>query len=700
MVSVGRMGLLALAGILILPGRPQAEGAMRTAKGNNTLRLYVATNGNDSWSGRRPAPNASRTDGPFATIARAQRAAREAGIPAVVAIRGGTYYLSEPLVFTPEDSDDTYTSYGRERPVISGGVRLTGWRRAADGRWEIEIPQVRSGEWSFVQLFVNGQRRYRPRLPKNGYYFIEDAVPPSPKAEGHGFDRFRFRAGNISANWHNLQDVEVLCFQVWTMARMRVASVDEAEHIVTFAGNTRGTASYSSLPKGNRYIVENVREALSAPGEWYLDQKSGVLTYIPMRGESPQRAVVVAPRLEHLVLIQGDVPGRRWVRNLTLRGLSFQHANWSTPPEGNAYPQAEVNLDGVVKAEGARGCVLQNCEVSHVGTYAIEWGAGCRENRVEGCTLTDLGAGGVKIGLTSIPSDEEAVASHNVVRNCTIAHCGRLHPAAVGVWIGHSPYNTVEHNEIADLYYTGVSVGWSWGYGPSLAHHNTIAYNHIHTIGQGVLSDMGGIYTLGLSPGTELHHNLIHDVNSFDYGGWGIYPDEGTTDMLIDNNVVYRAKSAGFHQHYGRNNTVHNNVFAFGQQAQIMRTRAEEHLSFTFDHNIVYFNEGVLLGSNWSGSNYQLDYNVYWDASGRPITFAGVTFEEWQKKGQDVHSLIADPLFVDPSHGDFRLKPGSPALGLGIKPIDVSTAGPILPPGKPRAVSTAPRAFPPPPPHA
>jgi hypothetical protein len=208
---------------------------------------------------------------------------------------------------------------------------------------------------------------------------------------------------------------------------------------------------------------------------------------------------------------------------------------------------------------------------------------------------------------------------------------------------------------------------------------------------------MGGIYTLGLAPGTVLHHNLIHDVDSFSYGGWGIYPDEGSTDLLIENNVAYRTKSAPFHQHYGRNNLVRNNIWAFGTEAQVMRTRAEEHLSFTFERNIVYWREGPLLGSNWSGNNYRLDNNLYWNAAGKPIGFAGMSLEEWQKKGQDQHSLIADPRFRDPDKGDFRLLPGSPADRIGFISPDLTGVGPRnkLPLGPGVAL---PRAYPPPPP--
>ncbi len=295
------------------------------------------------------------------------------------------------------------------------------------------------------------------------------------------------------------------------------------------------------------------------------------------------------------------------------------------------------------------------------------------------------------------------LADKTLVRNCLIAHFGRLHPAAVGVWIGHSPNNTIDHNTIIDGYYTGISPGWSWGYGKSGAYHNTLTNNHIAQIGQGVLSDMGGIYTLGVSPETVLRGNVIHDVNSFDYGGWGIYFDEGTTGVIAENNLVYRTKSAGFHQHYGRDNLVKNNIFIDGHEAQLMRSREEDHLSFKIQNNVIVFYDRPLLGSNWNGTrdNFQLDSNLYWNTGAEPLSFAGKTLAQWQESGQDKTSVVADPLFVDAAHDNFNLRPNSPALKIGFVPFNWSNAGAHDANGKLLTLNSVPqtaRAFPPPPP--
>ena len=672
-------------------------------------RYFVAANGSDSWTGKLPAPNKSKTDGPFASLERARdelrkaRAATQAS-GATVFVRGGLYSLKAPFTLTPEDSGTAaapvvYAAYPGEKPVISGGQRVVAWK-AVGNRWEATLPDVANGTWNFTQLFVNGERRNRPRVPETGYAFLAGEIAPAPDAKDKRHDRFRFRPGDIRAGWSNLADVELLVFHTWSMSRYNPASVNEKENTVVVKGYSPSADWWGTFKKGNRYIVENVREALDKPGEWYLDRKTGVLNYIPLPGENPNQAVVIAPRIERLVEIKGDVAKRAWVQHIVFRGLTFAHTNWTVPSGGHNFYQAEAIMRATIVAEDARHCAIENCAVTQAGEYAIEFGAGCKHNRVEDCELTDLAAGGVKIGEMKRSDDDEAVASHNVVRNCLIAHGGRMHPAAVGVWIGHSPYNKVLHNDIHDFYYTGISPGWSWGYGPSHSHHNEVAYNHIYQIGQGVLSDMGGIYTLGTGPNNHLHHNLIHDVDSFSYGGWGIYFDEGTTDVIAENNIVYRTKSAGFHQHYGKNNLVRNNIFAFGREAQLMRTRVEEHISFTAERNIVLYKDAPLLGSNWSGSNYKLDYNLYWRTDGQEVRFPeNKSLAEWQLKGQDVHSLVADPLFVNPEKDDYRLKPASPAFKLGFQPIDLTGVGRT---GKARArpARVMPRMFAPPPPPA
>ncbi len=653
---------------------------------SRALDIYVSERGSDTWTGMNVSRVGIGNNGPCASIDRALaevRAFRKVNPqyhhPVAIIVESGTYTLAHPIIITPDVCGNSSSpliikAEAGARPVLSGGVVVTRWRKRSNGWWCSKTP---TGS-TFQELWANGVRRQRPRLPEKGWFTVQRALSPTKANTKLGYDRFEYKVGQVPHSFANQQDVDVLCVHIWAMARNKIAHIDPSSHTITFTGPTCSLAQWADYNPGNRYLFSNVKEALHIPGQWYLDRPTNTLTYIPVHGEEPGNTQVVVPRLASLMKLIGNGEENSYVRNVALQGLTFSYTSYQTPLQGHDFPQADADLGAAIEMTAARHVVLQDCRVTHTGTWAIQMGEGCRHDTIQNCVAYDLGSGGVKVGET-VERVGKLNAGHDTIRNCIIAACGRIHPAATGVWIGRSSHNVVDHNTISDLYYTGISVGWTWGYAPTQANHNLISNNVIEQVGQGVLSDMGGIYLLGVAPGTVLKHNLLRNIWSATYGGWGIYFDEGTSNVLAKNNVVYNTKSGGLHQHYGADNLVINNIFAFAHTMQIRRTLAENHLSFKFEHNIVYFNQGVLLGGNWTGNDFKMDYNLYWNSSRMPITFSGLTLAQWQARGQDQHSLIAQPDFVNANAYDFRLRTGSPAVALGFKAIPISGWGSSLP---------------------
>lgn len=671
-------------------------------RGEAGLTVYVSTQGRDDWTGSLPSPAGDRTDGPVATIERARqilcdrRGSAHSSSPSAVIFRGGVYRLENTFCLTGRDSGSQqspviYRSYPGERATLSGGRRIVDWRTASvHGRacWAADLPEVRSGEWYFTQLFVDGVRRFRPRLPRTGSYQFADRRPEDFKGGlvrvGNGPTHAYYRTGDIES-YRNPTDLKLIMYTAWYETHHRVRSIVAEEERIEFQSRGFGEG-YTG--QSSRYIIDNVFEALDSPGSWYLDRPSGTLYYIPLADESMEKTIVVAPRLATLLRLEGR-PDRP-VTGIRFEGISFEHSEWDYAVDCAGSLQAADLVPGAVELRWAEDCCFYDCRISQIAQYAIDFGKGCHANAVVGCVLSDLGAGGVRIGheelpsvagvYESVPLDSHIKPMTTTVSDCTIRDGGKLFPSAVGVWIGNAGHNRVVNNHIFNLSYSGISCGWIWGYAPSRTVNNVIEFNHVHHIAwDDLLHDLGGVYSLGRHPGGRMRHNLIHHV-----GGNGIYLDEGSSEFLVEHNTIHTVRNVGFTLHYGRDNEVRHNLVACSGIAHLAPAAMERHRSMVFHHNAITWSNGTPLGENPWGSHTQWwpQYNlchdiILWDALSQSTMFpGGAKIEHWQKCGQFEGSRFADPLITDPISGDLSYSIDSPLSSMGIKPLTSGDVGP------------------------
>ena len=645
--------------------------------------LFVSPVGNDSADGSFSAP--------LATLLGAKEKAKTLGGNVTVYFREGTYTVDKTVNFDKTDCPNvTFKAYGDERAVLTAGNAYTGFEECTvNGVRALKKDVGTSADFNI--LLDDASTLSLTRYPESGYLYVNGVSDTDIATEVYSWDYFHMPCRGMLAEkndipeFKNITDVVIKLLHYWKDETLRITSFDAATGHIGF-----NKLSSMIIEKNNRYFLLNVFEMLKKPGQWYLDKTEGILYVIPRDDVDADTYTVWGSSLDTMISVDG-VNGISF-ENLIFRGNGFSYNN---EREGS---QAAYNAVPCVSFKNTRDFSVRNCEFRDIAGGAVYFGEAVQNGSADSCLFHNIGAQAVFIKGLNIPADDERVTKNITVTNNIISEFGKVNYNAVAVLVIDANTVEVSHNEIHDGYYTAISVGWVWGYDYSVTYNNKICDNLIYNIGQGWLSDMGGIYTLGNQPGTVISGNVIHNVaadpEEGGYGGWGIYLDEGSSYILAEKNLVYACGSDGYHLHYGSYNTVRNNIFALNGDSQVRvvsnidRVAPKDGGKKTLDfyNNIVLTDNSTRAVSfihnkeTWAEKhNFYRDLSkgcdIYVDLGDNPGKAMGINTAV--RKGYITDPVAADPLFKDAKAFDFELSPSSPAVREGFEAWDYGSAGTV-----------------------
>lgn len=570
-----------------------------------------------------------------------------------------------------------------DRKNVYGGKPVTGWKRDSFNGvscFSASIEKNKDGEYPyFTDFYVSGKKADMTRYPTDGSTLRAIKTENDFPDGGYYLHSGWFIAdGNDLRNLKGINNAFISFFHYWVDEHTPIRSYDEETGKIEFKYKSRMTitSDYSkNHPSEFHYYFENVPEAFHNPNEWYYDRENGRVYYIPeSENVSPEEIVAVMPLTDRLFDFKG-LPTEK-ITNIRIEnlGLFFTETEYRSSRSVDGCCDSEIyasdgqsvnNGFGAVNFFDAERCSVVNCEIACAGIYALVAEEGCKNVVFTDNVIRDVSAGGIKVKGGSYGCESEKETSFIKLYNNKIYNLGRRYACGCGILVIDAHDCEILENEVHDVYYTGISVGWSWGYDKSNTYGNLIKGNHIYRIGYGLLSDMGGIYTLGIQEGTVIENNLIHDVESYHYGGWGIYLDEGSSYILVKNNIVYNTKCESFHMHYGKNNVVRENVFAFGKSGLVRITLPELHDGVLFESNIMLQKGLPIFSDNYDLTTIQFLHfsdNVFYDYSGE-MPFAVLhggkeesVIELLEKLGKNNGNEVRKPEMTDPLNFDFGKK--------------------------------------------
>ena len=562
--------------------------------------IWVSPKGNDFNDGTRQSPKATLT----AALRQAREWRRtgddrmQGGI--TVYMEGGTYALYEPVFIRPEDSGTKESptvirsainektvihSAADEKVVLSGGVRIKNWKKQGK-LWVADVPTFNGRPLDFRQLWVNGKKAVRARdvedFEKMNRICSVDEKNEILYVPAVSIRRLIDNKGNLKAKY-----AEMVLHQMWCVANLRIRSVEVQGDSAAIRFHQPESRIQFEHPwprpmvttdgHNSAFYLTNARELQDVPGEWYHDIDARKIYYYPREGEKMQEAKVIVPAVETLVRVEGTVD--RPVRHIRFEKITFSYTTWMRPSEKGHVPlQAGMYLtDGyridpkmqrnylnhpldnqgwlgrpaaAVRVVAAKQIDFERCRFEHLGSTGLDYEEAVQGGVVRGCLFRDIAGNGLLVGsfspaahethLPYNPADRREVCTQQQINNCYFTEIGNEDWGCLAIAAGYVGDVNIEHNEISEVPYSGISLGWGWTQTVNCMRNNRVHANLIHHYAKHMY-DVAGIYTLGSQPKSYVTENCVHSIYKPGYvhdpNHWFyLYTDEGSSFITVRDN--------------------------------------------------------------------------------------------------------------------------------------------------------------------
>ena len=552
--------------------------------------IWISPKGSDFNDGTRQSPKATLTSA--LRQAREWRRTEDNRIQGGITIymEGGTYAFHEPVFIRPEDSGTKESptiirSVGDEKVILSGGISINGWKKQGKV-WVADVPVFNGRPLDFRQLWVNGKKAVRARdvedFEKMNRICSVDEKNEILYVPAVSIRRLIDNKGNLKAKY-----AEMVLHQMWCVANLRIRSVEVQGDSAAIRFHQPESRIQFEHPwprpmvttdgHNSAFYLTNARELQDVPGEWYHDIDARKVYYYLREGEKMQEAEVIVPAVETLVRVEGTLD--RPVCHIRFEKITFSYTTWMRPSEKGHVPlQAGMYLtDGyridpkmqrdylnhpldnqgwlgrpaaAVRVVAARQIDFERCRFEHLGSTGLDYEEAVQGGVVRGCLFRDIAGNGLLVGsfspaahethLPYDPADRREVCTQQQINNCYFTEIGNEDWGCLAIAAGYVGDVNIEHNEISEVPYSGISLGWGWTQTVNCMRNNRVHANLIHHYAKHMY-DVAGIYTLGSQPKSYVTENCVHSIYKPGYvhdpNHWFyLYTDEGSSFITVRDN--------------------------------------------------------------------------------------------------------------------------------------------------------------------